>query len=123
MIRLASITIAGSSAAGPFSGTIAFQPGLHVITANNHFGKSLAVTGIAWCLGLESMFGVKDNDPSCFPLAAHEALDLGDTTRRAKILESHAVLELLRDDGSRLRIERPIVGGQADRRTGHRARH
>jgi len=63
---------------GPFGGGIAFDSGLQVLSAENGYGKSLAVAGIAWCLGLEKMFGLQSNDTSCFPLAVRDGLKLGD---------------------------------------------
>ncbi len=52
MIRIEEIKVCGNSDAGKFEGSFAFKEGLQVVSADNHFGKSLAVTSIAWCLGL-----------------------------------------------------------------------
>ena len=114
MIRITRITIAGRSAGGAFEGAITFPAGLFVFSAENHYGKSLAVTAIAWCLGLEPMYGVRDDDVTCFPIAAHEVLDLADDARRQRVLESWATLELVRDDDERIRITRPIVGNTTE---------
>ena len=72
MIRLVDVTVHGVSDLGPFEGSLAFVPGLQVISAHNRFGKSLAVTSIAWCLGLERMFGLQDNDPARFAVAVRD---------------------------------------------------
>jgi len=47
---------------GPFAGTLELSKGLQVISADNAFGKSLAVKSVAWCLGVEPIFGIFSND-------------------------------------------------------------
>src|SRR5690242_2105801 len=76
VIRVAAISVEGESDIGPFSGTMLFTPGLQVISAQNAYGKSLAAKAFAWCLGLEAMFGVADNDAGFFPLAVREEVEL-----------------------------------------------
>ena len=75
MITLESIKVFGKSTAGNFSGELPFKSGLQVISADNAFGKSLSVTTVAWCLGAETVFGLPDNDPSCFPLAVRDEIE------------------------------------------------
>ncbi|HEY6421354.1 MAG TPA: hypothetical protein VIX59_20335 [Candidatus Binataceae bacterium] len=113
MIRLEEIIVRGSSDVGPFVGAFSFARGLQVISAPNHFGKSLAVKAIAWCLGLEPMFGSQDNDVSCFPVAVRDVLDLGDA-RNVPVTSSEAALTLAREDGMRIRIIRAIKGDPAE---------
>jgi hypothetical protein len=84
------------------------NPGLQVISGRNGFGKSLAATAIPWCLGLEPMFGVLDNDPSRFPLAVRETIELGG--KLSEVLSSKATVSLIRSDGAGLRLERAIKG-------------
>jgi hypothetical protein len=79
MIRIEEIKICGQSDAGAFEGSFAFKEGLQIVSANNRFGKSLAVTSIAWCLGLEPMYGLQDNDPARFPTAVRDVIDLDGT--------------------------------------------
>jgi hypothetical protein len=76
VIHKVSIEIHGKSDQGDFQGKLDFVPGLQVVTAPNSFGKSLAAESMAWCLGLEGMFGRKESDPSFFPEAVLEELDL-----------------------------------------------
>ena len=107
MIRLESIDVKGVSDAGPFSGTLPLSPGLQVISAHNSYGKSLAATTIVWCLGAEPLLG-QDNDPTCFPLAAREEIEL--EGRKAKVTASECSAQLAHSDGRRLRLSRAIRG-------------
>jgi hypothetical protein len=85
------------------------MPGLQVIAAPNHYGKSLAVTGVAWCFGLERMFGLQDNDASRFPVAVRDVIALAGQTD-VPVRSSEASLVIERSDGERLRLTRPIKG-------------
>jgi chromosome segregation ATPase len=62
-MQIVSIEVRGKSERGDFVGRLEFSPGLQVISGPNSFGKSLAVESIAWCLGLEVIYGRKDSDP------------------------------------------------------------
>ncbi len=113
MISLLEIEVEGVSDAGPFGGGFSFVPGLQVISAQNYFGKSLAAKSIAWCLGLEPMFGLQNNDPSCFPVAVRDVVDLGDGDQ-ILVRSSAAILTVARSDGKRLRLWRAIKGDPAE---------
>jgi hypothetical protein len=113
MIHIEEIKVCGESDAGPFEGFFAFEEGLQVVSADNHFGKSLAVTSIAWCLGLERMFGLQDNDASRFPMAVREVIDL-DGNVNVPVRSSRSILTLRRADGVGLRLSREILGDPAD---------
>ncbi len=108
MIRIAYVKVSGKSERGDFEGRLDFGPGLQVITARNSFGKSLAAESVAWCLGLEVMLGRKESDPSFFPEAVLEELDLPDA-KNVKVISSEAEIGLIRHDGEELRIARPIT--------------
>ncbi len=112
MIRIEQIKVCGESNAGAFEGSFAFKEGLQVVSADNHFGKSLAVTSIAWCLGLECLFGLQDNDPSRFPVAVREVIDL-DGDVNIPVSSSRCILTLRRADGIGLRLTREILGDPA----------
>lgn len=109
MIILESIRVFGQAAVGSFSGELLFQSGLQVISADNAFGKSLSVTTIAWCLGAETVFGLPDNDPSCFPLAVRDEIEL-DGNPPSSVISSSCSVTLLHTDGRRLRLTRAIKG-------------
>jgi hypothetical protein len=109
MISISGIEIRGESEIGPFWGGVSFGSGLQVLSAHNGYGKSLAVTGVAWCLGLEKMFGLQGNDIACFPLAARDGLNLG-SAANVPVRSSEAILTIARSDGFGIRITRPIVG-------------
>lgn len=113
MIRIEKIIVCGQSDAGAFEGSFTFKEGLQVISADNHFGKSLAVTSIAWCLGLEPIFGLQDNDTSRFPMAVREVIDLNGNVN-VPVRSSRSILILRRTDGARLRITREILGNPAE---------
>ena len=110
MIYLSKIEIKGQAEAGEFSGVLPLEPGLQVISARNAYGKTLAVKAVAWCLGLEPMFGNADNDPAFFPEAVREVLELSghDLTR---VISSSAAIIVRDESGRRLEIERDIKGG------------
>ncbi len=112
MINLASITVRGQSAAGPFVGTLEFSTGLQIISADNAFGKSLAAKTLAWCLGVEPIFGIFSDDATCFPQAVLERLKLPDDTY-TDVLSSECEVKVIRDDGRRLRLRRAIKGETA----------
>lgn len=112
MIRIVEITVRGASQEGEFEGSFIFEPGLQVISAENHFGKSLAVTSVAWCLGLERMFGLQDNDPSRFPVAVRDVIELNGKVS-VPVLSSRSILTVERASGERLRLTREIKGDPA----------
>ena len=108
MITLESIKVFGKSTAGNFSGELPFKSGLQVISADNAFGKSLSVTAVAWCLGAETVFGLPDNDQSCFPLAVREEIEFDG--KSYGLISSSCAITLLHKNGKRLRLTRPIKG-------------
>ena len=110
MIYLSNIEIKGVAEAGEFSGTLALKPGLQVITARNSYGKTLAVKAIAWCLGLEPIFGNIDNDPAFFPEAVRESLELSGHAL-TRVLSSSATITIRDNSERQLEIVRDIKGG------------
>ena len=96
----------------PFVGTLEFSSGLQIISADNAFGKSLAAKTLAWCLGVEPIFGIFSDDATCFPQAVLERLKLPDDTY-TDVLSSECEVKLIRDDGQRLRLRRAIKGETA----------
>ncbi|MGN6106577.1 MAG: hypothetical protein ACTHU0_15835 [Kofleriaceae bacterium] len=109
MIRVVEISIEGKSDLGPFSGRLAFEDKVHVISGGNRFGKSTAFAGIAWCLGVEHIYGVQASDVAIFPEAPRSQLTLGSATD-VRVVSSYATLVLQRADGRRLKLGRDIVG-------------
>ena len=108
MIRLSFVEIRGMSDRGPFGRRMTFKPGLQVISGNNTYGKSLTATAIAWCLGFEPIFGAQDDDPSRFPIAIREELELDGIS--AHVQTSSASLGIENLDGRKLRLTRAIRG-------------
>ncbi len=45
-----------------FRGRFDFGAGVQIVSAKNSYGKSLASKAIAWCLGVEMIFGIPAND-------------------------------------------------------------
>jgi AAA domain-containing protein len=111
VIHIASIEIHGKSRRGDFIGRLEFSPGLQIISGRNEFGKSLAVESIAWCLGLEAIFGRKDSDPTFFPEAVLEELNLPDE-KNVPVLSSEAQLTIRRTDGEEIELTRAITHDQ-----------
>lgn len=113
MSWLVEIDVRGVSDAGPFEGGFSFAQGLQIVSAKNHFGKSLVVKSIAWCLGLERMFGLQDDDPACFPVAVRDVVDF-DNARSVPVRSSAATLTLAREDGARIKLRREIKGNPVE---------
>lgn len=109
MIRLERIVVRGQSDAGPFEGALTLAPGLQVVSARNSYGKSLAVKAVAWCLGIEPIFGIPDNEPTCFPPAVREELEFAGR-QPARVLSSECSISLIHDDGRHLILVRAIRG-------------
>jgi hypothetical protein len=109
MIEIEQIVINGLSTGGAFAGVLKLESGLQIISGGNHYGKSLTATVIAWCLAVEPMFGISDNQPICFPEAARERLDLGDGTQHL-VTASRGGLFIKHSDGRRLQLWRAIKG-------------
>jgi hypothetical protein len=109
VIHLTAIEVYGTSDAGRFAGALKLSLGLQVVSARNSYGKSLAMTALAWCLGIEPIFGIPDNDPSCFPEAVREELELlGHPS--ARVFSSECSISLAHEDGRSLRLIRAIKG-------------
>ncbi len=109
MIRLAHIAVRGECAAGAFGGTLELSKGLQVISADNAFGKSLAVKSVAWCLGVEPIFGIFGNDASCFPQAVLDRLQLQEGAF-SEVLSSECEIGIVHEDGRKLQLTRAIKG-------------
>ena len=109
MITLESVAVSGVSLAGKFRGELRFSNGLQVVSADNAFGKSLSVTTIAWCMGAEAVFGLPDNDPSCFPLAVRDEINLEELLS-SPVLSSQCTILLVKDSHERLMLTRAIKG-------------
>jgi hypothetical protein len=109
VIQLKKVEVRGKSEAGDFSGVLEFAGGLQVISAKNAYGKSLAVKGVTWCLGLDAMFGNAENDPIRLPEAVREDLELAG--HKSRVLKSECAITLEDEKGRRLEITRAITGG------------
>ena len=109
MIQLTEIEVRGESDAGPFEGRLQFGEGMQVISAQNAFGKSLAVKAVAWCLGAEAIFGRPVNDASFFPRAVRQEIEF-DGSEKHRVHASVCTIGLRRDDGATLRLSRDVLG-------------
>lgn len=110
MIRLERIEVRGHSEAGQFRGALNLAPGLQVVSARNSYGKSLAAKAVAWCLGIEPMFGLQDNDPVFFPEAAREEIEFPGLPP-SRVVSSECSVTLVHEDGRRVALTRSIRGG------------
>jgi len=107
-MHLTRITVEGKAGDATFAGTLELGSGVQIISGPNRFGKSLAFAAVAWCLGVEHIFGVQPGDNTIFPDAPRLDIDLG-SEKRLRITESSATIEL-RDGARTLRLRRAIVG-------------
>jgi hypothetical protein len=110
VIRLERIEVRGYSEAGPFTGALNLAPGLQVVSARNSYGKSLAAKAFAWCLGIEPMFGLQDNDPVFFPEAAREEIEFPGLPP-SRVVSSESSVTFVHDNGRRVALTRSIRGG------------
>jgi hypothetical protein len=111
MAFISQIRLHGTSSAGPFEGRLSLQDGFQVISAPNGFGKSLAVTTLAWCLNLETTYGVNNGDNKFFPGAIQSELELNGTL--AKVVSLVAEVGIETTPGSSLTLIRPVTGGDS----------
>jgi len=109
VIYLTQIEVSGESDAGPFAGILPLSPGLQVISARNSYGKSLAIKAVPWCLGVEPIFGIRNNEPTCFPGAVTDELALPNNPA-AHIVSSECSITLRRENGDEVRLTRAIKG-------------
>lgn len=109
MIQITEIEVRGHSEAGPFVGVMKLSPGLQVLSARNAYGKSLAVTAVAWCFGVEAVLGNPDNDPSCFPEAVRSELEVPHRPA-ARVLYSECSIRVVDLNGRQLHLTRAIKG-------------
>jgi hypothetical protein len=68
---------------------------------------------VAWCLGIEPIFGLPDNDASCFSEAARDEFEVPNKPP-ARVLHSECSVSLSDRKARRIRLTRAIQG---DRRT------
>jgi hypothetical protein len=109
MITLVRGGVKGMTDRGEFAGELRFAPGVTVIQGDNHRGKSTIAASIAWCLGLEVLYGMQKNDPGLFSEAARSQMVYPDG-KSVSVLASHAFLEM--NIGSTAMIlRRSILGG------------
>lgn len=113
MIELTFIEIDGQTKDGRFRGLVPLKPGLNIFSQENAYGKSLAITAVPWCFGLEAMFGLQNCDPSRFPSAVRDFVTLG-AQKNIEVLQSAARIGLKRDDGVTISLRRSIKGGDLD---------
>lgn len=113
MIHVTSIEVFGSTERGDFKGQLRLEQGLNVFSGHNAYGKSTAITAIPWCLGLEAMFGLEDNDPARFPSAVRDLIILDG--HDVPVITSTARITLKREDGATVVLSRAIKGFDLER--------
>ncbi|WP_375758674.1 AAA family ATPase [Corallococcus exercitus] len=113
MIHIKSVSIRGVAEGLPFRGHIDLKPGIHVITGENDYGKTLISTSIAWCLGLEPMYGVRPGDNAIFSSGVRERIELHED-QTSRVDESHAEVEFSNHLGRTYRLRRSIIGGKTN---------
>jgi len=112
MFVVESIAIRGSSDRGDFAGSYVFGGRSAIVSGPNGTGKSLMLTAVAWCLGLEPIYGVGHSNNGVFPEAARTRLQLEGGT--AYVSRSEAELVLRNRDGAQITITRAIAGDDSD---------
>jgi predicted nucleic acid-binding Zn-ribbon protein len=110
VIRLSYVEVSGVSSSGPFRGRFDFGAGVQIVSAKNSYGKSLASKAIAWCLGVEVIFGIPANDTALFPDAVCTEVDFPEAAG-ATVLSSQCSIGLVHSDGRSLSLTRVIIGG------------
>lgn len=110
MTYIKALRVGGTTRSGrAFRGELTLRSGVQVVSADNAFGKTLLGTAIPWCLGLEPMYGLPNDDPARFPEAVRSTITLEGEDHAVDA--SWAEVVFAAHDGREVQLHRAIIGG------------
>lgn len=110
-LRINALRLTATTDEGQVGRELRFVDGLNLLRADNSSGKSTALQGIIYALGLEGMLGPSQRIP--LPHAMTDNVSVRGVDGR--VLDSLVELEVVNGDGKRVTITRPVVSVSKDK--------
>ncbi|MFC3481885.1 ATP-binding protein [Kocuria carniphila] len=110
-LRINALRLTATTAEGEVGRELRFVDGLNLLRADNSSGKSTALQGIIYALGLEGMLGPSQRIP--LPHAMTDNVTVRGVDGR--IVDSCVELEIVNGDGKQVTVIRPIVSASKDK--------
>lgn len=110
-LRISALRLTATTAEGEVGREIRFVDGLNLLRADNSSGKSMALQGIIYALGLEGMLGPSQRIP--LPHAMTEIVAIRGVGGR--VVDSFVELEIVNGAGKQVTISRPVVSTSKDK--------
>lgn len=104
-LRISALRLNATTPEGEVGREVRFVDGLNLLRADNSSGKSTALQGIIYALGLEGMLGPSQRIPLPHAMTDNVAVRGID----GRIVDSFVELEIANGDGEQVTISRPVV--------------
>lgn len=111
-MKINALRLVARTAHGEVGRDIHFAEGLNLLRADNSSGKSTALQGIIYALGLEGMLSPSQRIP--LPHAMTDNVSVGGADGR--VIESFVELEFANADGAVITASRSVVHPSKDKR-------
>lgn len=111
-LRIDAIKFRARTSRGEVGRTLSFSEGLNLLRADNSSGKSTALQGIVFALGLEGMLSPSHRVPLTHAMTARVALD----GVESEVLESDVQMQITNGDGRSVTLTRSVVSATRDNR-------
>lgn len=111
-LRLRALRLNAQTANGEVGRLLRFQNGLNILRADNSSGKSTALQGIVYALGLEGMLSPSQRVPLTHAMTDYVAVDEVD----GRIVESSVELEIENGLGQVVTVGRAVIHPTRDQR-------
>ncbi|MDP1720804.1 MAG: AAA family ATPase [Candidatus Nanopelagicaceae bacterium] len=105
MMKIRALKLFASTSSGDVGRTIHFHDGLNVLRADNSSGKSTALQGIVYALGLEGMLSASQRIP--LPHAMTDSVSVGGL--ESAVVTSYVELEISNAEGNVITARRAVV--------------
>lgn len=110
-LRISALRLTVTTPAGEAGREIKFVEGLNLLRADNSSGKSTALQGIIYALGLEGMLGPSQRIPLPHAMTDNVAVRGVD----GRVVDSFVELEIANGAGEQVTIRRPVVSASKDK--------
>lgn len=104
-LRISALRLNATTPEGEVGREIRFAEGLNLLRADNSSGKSTALQGIIYALGLEGMLGPSQRIPLPHAMTDNVAI----RGVEGRVVDSFVQLEIINGDGEQITISRPVV--------------